>query len=172
MIQIRNGVFETNSSSSHSIVISKQSTPADVSNSWYIDDDGVINIDEYETEFNWGVAILADWYHRMLYALASLGEKYIDEIGEAVQKHFPNFKGFDFKFDTSYLSVDHQSVGILRSAMSKYCFSVEDFIFDDRYLVFVDHDNHEIIVNSLLRHNIIHKEDVDVYPCEEEEDDE
>lgn len=151
MIQIRNGVFETNSSSSHSIVVTKKDAPlGTVEGGWRMKDDGgyrIYNEDELEfgrTPFD----ILCDWHHRLRYAIASLGESHIEEIEDACRKHVPGFTCIELPQDRygdggvvcGY--VDHQSFGLLRHLMESHNVSVEDFIFNDKYIVIIDGDEY------------------------------
>ena len=150
MIKIRNGVFETNSSSSHSIVVTKTDSPLETVDPEWRMRDGEINFwNEDELEFGrTPFDILSNWYDRLRYAIASLGETSMDEIYTACKRHIP---GFDhFKFPASRWEnggevlgyVDHQSIGLLRHTLITHNITLEDFIFNDKYIVIVDGDEY------------------------------
>jgi hypothetical protein len=166
MIQIRQNIFETNSSSSHALVIfdgiAENSDPKRCD--WHISDKtGKIYI--YEDDITFGrypFDLLTDWYRRMCYAIASYaydknakGKR--KEIESMLRKRYPHFKEieypvtwqYDSKKDeeirkTFYGYVDHQSDGMLQSFLKKYDVSLEDFIFDDRYMVVIDGDEYNV----------------------------
>ena len=77
MIYIRKGVFETNSSSSHSIVMTKADKPIKdmVNPDWHVDNDGVMDF-WYEPDLDFGRSpfdLLTDWYGRLRYCIAYYG---------------------------------------------------------------------------------------------------
>jgi len=150
MIKIRNGVFETNSSSSHSIVVTKTDNPLETVDPEWRMRDGEIKF-WYEDDLEFGRTpfnVLSDWYGRLRYTIASLGETHMDEIVAACKRHIP---GFDhFKFPTSRYEdggeilgyVDHQSIGLLRHTLIAHHVTMDDFIFNDKYIVIIDGDEY------------------------------
>ena len=153
MLKIRNSVFETNSSSSHSIVVTKENQiQENVDPEWYMSDDGEIDFwSEDDLEFGrTPFDILNDWHGRLRYTIASMGETHMDEIVSACKRHIPGFDHFKFphsKWDDggNVLGyVDHQSFGLLRHTLNAHHISVEDFIFNDKYLVIIDGDEYRV----------------------------
>lgn len=142
MLQIRKGVFETNSSSSHAIVVGKKDSMASLEDAkWRLDDNGMIEFYEGDLEFGWGFDILINWYDRLRYAVASCADMCdddtLDRISSLCEKRIPGCKGLDLSEVKGV--IDHQSMGLFQEALSKI--SLEDFIFNDRYAVIIDNDN-------------------------------
>ena len=153
MLQIRKGVFETNSSSSHSIVVTKEPKNVGVvHNSWHVHSDGEMSFYDFDLSFGRSFDILADWYGRLRYYIAEFiegeGEE-LDRLTEICRKHIDGFDHFEFPIYTwddtvDYGNIDHQSAGLLRHVLSDQNISPEDFIFNDRYIVIVDGDEYNI----------------------------
>lgn len=172
MINIRRGVFETNSSSTHSIVMMKNHP--DGSDDWYqLNEDGELILYEGDLDFGWGPDVLDDSFGRLCYAIASYGDKKekMDEICELCKKHISGFESFRFMgygYDRNsqhHGSIDHQSVGTLNGFLKSADVSLEDFIFNNRYLVIIDHDNHVSLFDTLFNHHLINTEEITcVYP--------
>jgi len=155
MIKIRQGVFETNSSSSHSIVIKKGGgeTPDMIDPGWHVHDNGTLYI--YETNLGFGRSpfdVLCDWYHKLCYAIASYGADGFEEIEELVYAHVAGVKKIElpttFAWDDDdkkapfYGYVDHQSMDLLTSFLRNNDVTLEDFIFNDKYVVIIDGDEY------------------------------
>lgn len=130
MRQIRKGVFETNSSSSHSIAVKKDKGPysyEEIVNSVFPrgipdDWDGVIRIDGYEDMyFGWGWDVLKTFWAKARFALASYfgiygwyGERseedsressYPPEVKEAtalLKELIPGFERLEFVSEDAY----------------------------------------------------------------------
>ena len=92
MIQIRQNIFETNSSSTHSIVVSKENpipgTPNIYGASYATYEDGVLRLSE-DNSFGWGWEVLSEWLDKFAYAVAELqyNENELEEMLEKVKKH-------------------------------------------------------------------------------------
>ena len=160
MFQIRKNVFETNSSSSHSLCILKENKPlGEVDSNWRVDGNGILRFyDEDDLQFGrWPFRILNNWYNRLCYALASYADdkQKRKEITEICRKHIEFF--VDFKFPKNpwwdedkdpieeqyfYGCVDHQSMSLLSSFLQTHNVSLEDFIFNNKYLVIIDGDEY------------------------------
>ena len=163
MLQIRRGVFETNSSSSHSIIIKKKDRPLDeqIDPGWHMhmdeDDEndprnGIIGFRDDDLEFGRDpFHFLVTWYDRLCYAIATYHTKEgVATIFEICQRRIKGFKGFDFPHDDwaheeedYYGYVDHQSHGLLEKVLDHYRISLEDFIFNDRYVIVIDGDEYQ-----------------------------
>lgn len=157
MIQIRQSIFETNSSSSHSIVVRKRSTLLDLSTdgNHYSDfasfEDGVLSL-RGGNHFGWGWDVLTNWLDRFAYAMASLGEdkqsEILDGMKERLKCEIEITECVPWWGDGSsrpdYGDVDHQSCGLLGSFLLETGIDVMDFIFDDKYVVIIDNDNNDM----------------------------
>ena len=183
MIYIRKGVFETNSSSSHSIVMTKADKPIKdmVNPDWHVDNDGVMDF-WYEPDLDFGRSpfdLLTDWYGRLRYCIAYYGNnnEKLKEIEDICYKRIAGFKGFKFRQDrwdkTEYHGyVDHQSCGVLDAALSKFDVSIEDFIFNDRFIVVIDGDEY-CVFNTLTKTDMFNPkavENIVSADCEIEEE--
>ena len=121
MIQIRKGVFETNSSSSHSIVMMKNDKPTEdkVDPDYRVDNDGVLDF-WYEPDLEFERSpfeLLTDWYGRLRYCIATYSEddNKIKELEEICRRRVDRFKRFKFKKDhwenkENRGYIDHQSM--------------------------------------------------------------
>ena len=149
MITIRNGVFETNSSSSHSIVVKKEGTkPEGLIDPGWKAKDGILDIWSRELSFGWQFEILYEWYDKLRFAIASFchwdGKDGLTDIEEACKRRIKDFKEFNFihyKDDSVYGDIDHQSDGLLQNFLSDNDVSIEDFIFNNKYIAIIDNDN-------------------------------
>lgn len=163
MLQIRQGVFETNSSSSHSIIIKKQDHPlGEVTDTgWYMHWDeenekdprnGEISFMDNELDFGRRpFHFLVSWYDRLRYAIASYNTKEaVEMIAEICRRRIWGFRQFDFPHDNwaheendYYGYVDHQSEGLLKRVLEHYKINLEEFIFNDRYVIVIDGDEYQ-----------------------------
>ena len=172
MLQIRKGVFETNSSSSHSIIIKKQDRPLDhktIATKWHMymneddaddPDNGIIHFDRGNLEFERDpFHFLVSWHDRLCYAIAAYQSKEIVEtLKEICQRRIPGFRDFQIPHQDRILEdegkdeedkeepkdyygfVDHQSECLLKKVLNHYHISLEEFVFNDRYVVVIDGD--------------------------------
>lgn len=118
--------------------------------------------------------VLADWYGRLRYAIASYDVEHIDEIKAICKKHINSFEDFKFKMrqysddeeEPEYGYVDHQSMGLLQHFLKKNNIELEDFIFNDKFIVIIDGDEYQIfnrmMETELINENFIEKR-VDIY---------
>lgn len=167
MIKIRNGCFETNSSSSHAMIMMKEDQPLPQMfdpNRWVFDRELTIWNDDLEFG-RFPFSILADWYHRMCYAIASYGRDGFKEIEALIFKRIDGLKEIRFwKSETEYSKygyVDHQSNGLLQAFLKEHNISLEDFIFNDRYIVVIDGDEYRVF-NNMLDVGLINEADIAV----------
>lgn len=150
MIKIRKNVFETNSSSMHSIAITKRDgrytrQEIDDENQFTVEN-GVLVIDnEDDLFFGWGFELLTTFYEKLLYAIASY-EACNGEILDAVRKAYPEVTAIkmikeDGELVDAYGGLDHQSIGTLQSFLSRKDITVEDFLYNKEYIAVIDNDN-------------------------------
>lgn len=158
MIKIRGNVFETNSSSMHSIALLNKDcgkiTSLDEAmtedNNMLVSYNGELVIrNEDELEFGWGFEILDTFYGRLRYAIASLvGDTHIENlqmIEDEVRKIIPEITsiklplGEEDKLCAGY--VDHESMGTLHSYLTQTGKSLSDYLADKSVIVVIDNDN-------------------------------
>ena len=148
MIQIRNDVFETNSSSAHTIAV-KKNDEWDFDLKWFLDENGVFELlSTSELEFGRSpFDVLCTTYQKIPYFIAAYGFKKISEI---IKKNIPEVKKFkkpyfNSKWDDPDLKqgIDHQSVGMLQHFIEKNNLSIEEALFNNKYIIIIDGDEYD-----------------------------
>ena len=160
MIQIRKNVFETNSSSTHSLVISKKDR--EYNYALPIEDDGTLIIPF--GEFGWGPEILAAPIEKLSYLITDRSGLYdipeelknesdeaiydyimeeseaIRDIVEVVKSCCPEVKEVRFELGDSWNPfgyVDHQSHG----TSYEEDLSIEEIAFSNKVIIMIANDN-------------------------------
>lgn len=161
MKQIRRNVFETNSSSSHSLVITTDNehyTREEINKNFYITKEGKVRLWKSSLEFYRSpFDMLVTFKDKLRYAIASSNGNLVDDCREICKKYVDGFT--DFEFDTKdyvwdsevkdYVETDepipnyggtddYQIEGWLKS----YNVSLEEFLTNKRYIVVVDGDEY------------------------------
>ena len=157
MLQIRKNVFETNSSSTHSLVVSNKdrgynyNLPVEA---------GVLTIPF--GEFGWGPDILSTPIEKLSYVLTDridlcdipeeitgdddaiqdyiMSSSLVEEVVDAIKYACPEVKEVRFEIGDSWYPfgyVDHQSCGTSHDAD----LSLEEIIFSNRVIIMIDNDN-------------------------------
>lgn len=180
MIQIRDNTFETNSSSSHSLIITDfdgKYTPEEMMKGIYLWEDKETRMYESNLEFYRSpFSLLATFESKSRYAIASSQGHLADEVEKIWHKYIPNFNGFKFDMKTEEYDYDkkewvdldepqpiyggtddYQIEGWLKS----YNVSLEDFLTMRRYMVVCDGDEtrewYHILDSGLVdKSHIIH----------------
>lgn len=178
MRQVRLNTFETNSSSSHSFVITKldeRYSEEEMNRHIYVHKDGKYRIWSSRLEFGRSpFDILATFESKSRYAIAASNGKLVPQIEEIWRKYIPNFKSFEFDeryrvwdeaakdyiepeepvYDYGYTD-EYQIEGWLKY----YNVSLEDFLTMKKYMVVVDGDESmvwsHIIRTGLLNTSLI-----------------
>ena len=153
-IQIRRGVFETNSSSMHSIVILKNPPhkPKNNEQDFYLSESGTLKIWDYNLEFGrtGDKLFLNTPYDKFLYLCASYAYDKKDKIDEFInifKSIYPNVKKIEFPDGYGY--VDHESMGLLQNFLEKNKILPEEFLKNDKIKVCIDGDEYGFIWNVL-----------------------
>ena len=186
MIQIRANTFETNSSSSHSLIITDfdgKYTSEEMMKGIYLWEDKETrmyksNLEFYRSPFS----LLATFESKSRYAIASSNGRLADEVEKIWRKYIPNFNGFRFDMKTEEYDYDkndwvdldepkpvyggtddYQIEGWLKS----YNVSLEDFLTMRRYMVVCDGDEYRewyhILDSGLVdKSHIIHDSEKEV----------
>lgn len=170
MFSIRSGVFETNSSSSHSICIRNRSTEntieVDVDNICdnLLNGRGAWKIKEEDVCFGRSpFRYLSKFSEKVLYAIACRIDT--DDIENIVRKYVPEFSSFMFVDEDDYgYGRGYTDDCILPGWLNSNNVSLEDFLTDSRYFVICDGDEYCIyhdmmklgfIDSSVKEHNAI-----------------
>ena len=174
MKQIRQSVFETNSSSMHSIVITNHDhvlTKDEYENeSWNgvtrwdqlcLTNNHKLHLREEELTFDGGPQILCTVQEKCAFAIASKAvwdwemTDFLDELTDIVKEICPEFAGFEFDSDTwedngetytsmKYGGIDHQSYGLLQDMLIQEEIELRDFILNTRYYVIIDWEDDDV----------------------------
>lgn len=150
MRKIRHGVFETNSSSTHSITLSRGEI---VQDKLHVNDSNECTI--YPGEFGWEIEAYHDAGSKASYALTyavSLGNidktnKLLDMLTEAIKRGIGN--DVTVLFDADPLDtqwgrngyIDHQSFDVAGDVFRSVN-TLHRFIFDRNSVLYTDNDNH------------------------------
>ena len=135
----RKGVFETNSSSVHSLAITNNYYPQ------YPESEYVVIPNDYQ----WGYDTCDSVEEKLSY-LVTLAACYSDTRDEFIENPdvvkivntVKNHNGANviFKFPYGFGSIDHQSINSVEGFLCGT--ELEDFIFNSKYKVIIDNDNH------------------------------
>lgn len=139
--QIRKSVFETNSSSTHAICITKKKDNYKIPK----------HIDFEFGEFGWEHDEYNDPETKLSYLVTMIGESHncysIEEIYETndfkkindVVSARCECDGIEIKNVDGY--IDHQSIDTIDNLMKEYNCTIEEFIFDKGITLVIDNDN-------------------------------
>ena len=162
-LTIRKGMFETNSSSMHSIIITKNNDSYDEKELKVYK--GILRFLDDDLEFSrYPFQFLNTWRSKVAYAIASYCQEYevndkdakefISKLEDIIKKHVEDFDHIELPDpeDTYYPYgyVDHQSEGLLQKFLSEENVTLEDFIFTPKYIVVIDGDEY-CIFNSMKK---------------------
>lgn len=177
MIQIRSSVFETNSSSSHSLVIKKQSEYYSeqelLTGMWFHDNNTIEIWDEDDLHFGrTPFRVLETFYGKMRYAIASMcayaaePQTVFEEISELVFDIIPGCT--DIILPTVYYWHDreektyygHVDENILTPFLEKNNISLREFLTNKRYVVIVDGDEY-CIWDDLKNSGLVNQNEIE-----------
>jgi hypothetical protein len=174
MKQVRLNTFETNSSSSHSFVITDfegRYSQEEIMNHVYLSKDGKVIMWESRLEFGRSpFDFLNTFESKTRYAIASSNGRLVPQIVEVWKKYVPRFSYFEFdekyrvwdEKKQEYVDTDEDNPvyeygytddSMIEAWLKKYNVSVEDFLTMKRYIIVVDGDEYLIkdkIFNSGL----------------------
>ena len=186
MIQIRDNTFETNSSSSHSLIITDfdgKYTPEEMMKGIYLWEDKETRMYESNLEFYRApFSLLATFESKSRYAIASSQGHLADEVEKIWHKYIPNFNGFKFDMETEEYDYDKKEwVDLdepkpiyggtddsqIEGWLKSYNVSLEDFLTMRRYMVVCDGDEYcewyHILDSGLVdKSHIIHDSEKEV----------
>lgn len=161
MIQIRDNTFETNSSSSHSLIITDfdgKYTLDEMMNGIYLWNDNKKRMYESDLEFYRSpFSLLTTFESKSRYAIASSHGHLADEVEKLWYKYIPDFDGFKFDMHTEeydynkeeWVDLDEPKPVYggtddfeIEGWLKNYNVSLEDFLTMRRYMVVVDGDEY------------------------------
>lgn len=165
MIQVRSNTFETNSSSSHSIVLlNKLGLDEKEYFKCWLNKNGLFEIWNCEDlEFGrYPFSILSTFADKVRYAIACYGKSRFEEIEDLCIKYatpkyydYYDIEAIDYctgiklpndewKDEKYYGGIDHQSMGLLDNTLNKLGITLEEFLINPRYVVIIDGDEYQI----------------------------
>jgi hypothetical protein len=144
MIQVRQNVFETNSSSTHSVSISYEGDLTDIP---IPDDNGIVHVDT--DEYGWEECEYNDLYSRLSYAATyalNYGSEENKELLTEVIKQYSGAKEvlYDHNNNPVYWKhgyIDHQSTDTVADIFESRE-SLVNFLFNPNSYFITDNDNH------------------------------
>lgn len=147
---VRQNTFETNSSSSHSLVVTKSNkkySNDEIERGFWPDRNGVLHFWANDLTFDRNPDTpLVSFKDKLRYLIASYGyvsPEELDELLAIVKKYAPKVKSFKFEDDMfCYGYIDHQSVGIVTDYIMKNNISLEEFLVNKRYIIILDGDEY------------------------------
>ena len=163
MRQVRLNTFETNSSSSHSFVITDfegRYSQEEIMSHIYCRKDGSVNMRNNSLEFGRSpFDFLNTFESKTRYAIASSNGRLVPQIVEVWKKYVPGFSHFEFdeKYQVwdeekqKYVETDDDNPvyeygytddSMIEAWLKKYNVSVEDFLTMKRYVVVCDGDEY------------------------------
>lgn len=131
---IRTGVFETNSSSTHSLSVAREDQEF-VMETIYPDQNGVINV--LGQEFGWGWDRYNDAMTKLAYAFQDSSDHDYDLIKEVVMKQTG---ATEVNFDEGDGYIDHDGVGTTKDIRHN-TEQLRNFIFNKNSWLFIGNDN-------------------------------
>ncbi len=161
MRQVRLNTFETNSSSSHSFVITDfegRYSQEEIMNHVYLSKDGKVIMWESNLEFGRSpFDFLNSFKSKTRYAIASSNGRLVPQIVEVWKKYVPGFSCFEFdekyrvwdEEKQEYVETDEDNPvyeygytddSMIEGWLQSYNVSVEDFLTMKRYVIVVDGD--------------------------------
>lgn len=178
MFCVRRNTFETNSSSSHSIVLvnnalNKNETECSPYFEAFLYDDGIYCVFDHDLTFGRSpFNVLCTFSEKLNYAIASFGEEKFGELEEIACKYLKGMDGGSccgiklprckWSENIYYGDIDHQSIGTLQNFLFKENISIEEFLTNPNYIVLIDGDEYSIfekLKNSgLIKNETIKKE--------------
>ena len=140
---IRKGVFETNSSSSHSISISGE-------DDYYFAEEEINELVITYGEYGWGYEVLSTINDKLSYIVTMIKEKYDEKYLDWLKDLVKEYLGAELKieklngfYEKGY--IDHQSHNILDEYFlnnkEEFKEKMKDLIFNNKYSIIIDNDN-------------------------------
>jgi len=191
MFQIRRGIFETNSSSSHSISIKKEGhtyTKEEIMKGIYVNEQGGWSIWDFQIEFGRSpFEPLTTFSGKIRFALASYAsdpstiEKICDIFSKYTEGCWLNLHDVEVDNDdedeVSWYGkngirgyIDHQSIGVLKNFLKKHNVTLEEFLTNSKYIVWIDGDEYQI-KELLFSSGLIDKNDFEETDISESDED-
>ena len=175
--QIRSSVFETNSSSMHSLVVKKEDgyyADNELRRHLWLDKDGVWDI-WHSDDITFGrypFDCLCTFEAKVRYAIASLcswridNEKRFKEIETLVKEIIPECTGiklpkmYDWETDNKTISYGSVDEDILSPFLEKENVSLNEFLTNKKYVVIVDGDEY-CIWDSLKNSGLVNVNEIE-----------
>ena len=149
--QIRRGVFESNSSSQHSLVVMKKNdhyTPEEIKEEFYLGEHGVWDVWDNSLDFGRSpFRTLGTFKTKWLYACASLVEEYNDDAYKELEalafKYVPGLKKIELPMTTvGIFNKDFEANKNDEFAQKHGKLSLEEYLTNRKYIIIQDGDEY------------------------------
>ena len=145
---IRKNFAETNSSSSHSLII--DTTDYDNSDAFKLNRDSKGNIIIEKKYFNWGWYKTNNVNEKLSYVFAQIYANYGSKISKKINQvrrivlKFTGAPGIVYNADSVFdeFNIDHQSTDLIKQIMESNS-SIKDFIFNPKSWLYIGDDNED-----------------------------
>ena len=138
-VQIRQGVFETNSSSTHSLVVSNKANYISAEDIVECAQDGVLTV--ALGEFGWEIETYASFLDKLSY-VATYAHNYAPSHKAMLESVVRAYTGLELEYaNTDDCYIDHQSIDVPAEAFASES-DLHDFLFNKASYFETDNDNH------------------------------
>lgn len=143
MQKIRTNIFETNSSSCHSLAISsydledKKTYIKELKEKYKAEEKIIISPATCETEFGWGIETYTDFETKAMYCYLDGVDKYL--LKDCIEENLGKEVVFSSNEDCY---IDHNSSGTAQEKIKNSISKLEDFLFNPNSILVIDNDNH------------------------------
>ena len=192
MLNIRKSIFETNSSSMHSIVIAKNKDKS-LDDYFYHDWENCPTLELTETDLEFGRGpfnFLNTFEEKLCYLIAAVNFKdnefnqLIDTVNQILKEKnitektvniiVPEIDDYDYEKHEYkeekvpfYGDIDHQSLGVFQGFLNKYHLTHKQFLENPNIEVVIDGDEY-CYLYDMVDLGIIDKNSIEIYPSMED----
>lgn len=155
--KIRKNVFETNSSSMHSIVVTKNDikyTEEEINKEFWVQDDGRIKLYSSEVRFGrYPFAILSTMKDKARYVMAALccrkDDDAYQEIVAIIKKYIPEFVDFELEKETNLHNPHYYTEKDMKTLFEGYAKFGDEYVSWNYKFGQIDHQSGDVLPSFL-----------------------